>query len=84
MTRLVVNVLFAFLVASASADPIALFNTGMDSNGNPLPSGSPDPGYSLTLLGTSQELTAYVVVDIPWNWIGNGVNSKWISPSPDT
>jgi hypothetical protein len=63
----------------APADAIAVFGTGVDGGGNPLPGGSVDTHYALTG-GTS-----YVIGD-PGSvgWINNTATSAWISGSPDT
>jgi PEP-CTERM motif len=75
-------VLLALLVAGASvqplaADPIAIFNTGVDAFGLPLPGGSVDPHW--TLGGGS----AFVPVAFPGLWLPNNAVSTWIAPDPN-
>jgi hypothetical protein len=71
----------------ASANPIVIFDTGVDNNGAVLPAGSVDPHY--TLVSTPNGPGSAYVVDqgspIQPNgpWIHDGKKSAWIAPAAD-
>jgi len=77
----------------AWADPIpitTLFNTGVASDGTPLPDGAADPHYTLVsspggaFLGSTYTLNSEsLAILIPGFWTPNTSTSKWIAPSPD-
>ncbi|HTZ34106.1 MAG TPA: hypothetical protein VMH31_16715, partial [Methylomirabilota bacterium] len=80
--------LFAVFAASCSATII--FNTGVDNNGVPLPSGAVDPHYTLIAAPNGFGPAAFVVIDgqfpfLPYFpgdpvWLPNSAISKWIGP----
>lgn len=45
--------LFSVMMVNLSGATIAIYGTGVDSNGNPLPVGAVDPHYTLTVGGTT-------------------------------
>ncbi len=57
-----------------------LFNTGVSSTANPLPTPTPDPHYGVTYGTTSQ--TPLAVKEFP-GWMPNTSASQWISPYAD-
>ncbi len=65
-----------------------LFNTGVDNNGTPLPSGvgSIDPHYTITVNPDGSGPSARVQDDpaIPGAWLPNSATSKWIGPQFNT
>lgn len=65
----------------AAADPIVIFNTGVDAVGAPLPGASVDPHYSI-VSGTLSYPgpTAWVASSFPSVWVANNATSKWIAP----
>lgn len=82
-------------LGSVESDPAELvviqpefgvYNTGVDSLGNALPSGSADPHYLLMQSpdGTYAGPYAYAAGSIPSPpWVLNDANSRWITPRPD-
>jgi hypothetical protein len=62
--------------ASLSANPIGLFNTGVDSSGTALAGGSADPHYTVLISGNPN---AVVTSDsVAGSWLPNTPDSKWI------
>jgi hypothetical protein len=81
--RIVVTVTTLIGVASmtaAFADPITLFNTGVDNSNAPLAAGAPDPHYTI-LASPYGPMTPVVVDDSGYPfppWVANDGDSKWI------
>ena len=75
------------IVTTASPDVtltpsnFAVFSTGVDANGNPLPGGSNDPHWTVADLTTLSSPAAAAVVGSPAaiGWIGNTSSSNWVS-----
>ena len=85
-SRLAVPAILCLALAfagQAKADPILLFNTGVDSGGALLPGGTPDPHYDLISSPDPSLATAFVSDLIPNSYIPNGPDSKWIGPGVD-
>ncbi|HEX4951603.1 MAG TPA: PEP-CTERM sorting domain-containing protein [Blastocatellia bacterium] len=79
----IVSLLFlsmAFL-ASAQADPITLYTTGVANNGSLLAAGAVDSHYQYISGGSAQNL--YVSGPNPPTWAGNTGSSQWISLDPN-
>ncbi len=85
-------VLLALLVPGAAfADPITIFNTGLDASSALLPAGSVDPHWSITFsTGPFLGPSAFVPDDstgfpfVPGLlWFDNGPASQWIAPALD-
>jgi hypothetical protein len=82
------NLLFP---AIALAEPILLYNTGVDDSFNLLSGGSIDPHYQLVSSPDTSFAgpAAYITYD-GWpltggiRWLSNGPDSKWISPRSTT
>lgn len=67
--------LFPINVESVHAASISgLFNTGVNGTGNVLPSGSPDPHYTVVETG----IPAVTMTSIPGVYMPNGSTSSWI------
>ena len=64
-----------------------LFNTGMDSSGNPVADGATDPHYALVSVPGGGSGTAFVTLQKPpiqsGAWMLDTNTSKWISPTAD-
>jgi hypothetical protein len=76
--RLLVPLSTAFLLAAlssgAGAVSISIFSTGLDSVGNPLSGGTPDPHYQVLETGNQ----AVVRTDFRSTYFPNDSNSQWI------
>lgn len=72
---------------SGGTYPIALFNTGVNGSGSPLPGSTIDPHYILTASadGTAPPPNAEVLSAVFNPWIPNSASlaSEWIGPRPD-
>lgn len=70
-------------VNQVHADPITLFNTGVDALGAPLTGGSVDPHYRLTFSSDPFFPGPDAIVANPpaAAWLPNTLISQWISPS---
>jgi len=85
--------LAASLTASVrinAATIATLYNTGVNSSGNPLPDGSADPHYVLTQvpIGSGLGPIAYVVDQNAYpistgDWLPDQPDAKWIAPTAD-
>lgn len=71
------SILVMVSVQMAKADPIALYTTGVDSNGAKLAAGAIDSNYKLITSGGTSNL--FVTSTNPGAWAPNGANSQWIS-----
>ena len=72
------------LAGAAHASPILIFNTGVDTLGNPLPDGAGDPHYVLTSVpaGTTDIQVRTSAGGFPIGpWIGDDSLSAWIRPN---
>lgn len=87
----VLTLIIAAMALDLQAQPgpvPGLYNTGVDDNNNLLPLGSVDGHY--TLIGSADTNypgpDAVVPIDFPGpsDWMTNGPNSEWISPSLTT
>jgi hypothetical protein len=74
------------MVPTVHADPIVIFNTGVDGAGNPLPGGSADPHYSFIPptpnppgVGPATVANFTILNPIPPGWMPNTAVSQWIS-----
>jgi len=71
-------------ISPASADPIIIFNTAVDSNGDVLPPHTVDPHYQLT--NSPKGLAPAYVMDSTFcrghhgPWLADNKHSKWIGP----
>jgi hypothetical protein len=72
-------------VTSAHANPITLYNTGVDGAGTPLPNGTVgDAHYSLVSVpgGTTQTVALTSANGFPIGpWVGDDYSSTWIAPN---
>jgi len=66
-------------IALVKCNTITIFGTGLDSNGNALPSGSSDPHWNLISTPSSSSSSAAIVVGAnPWSYPDHA-NAQWIS-----
>jgi hypothetical protein len=78
--------LLCVCAGQASADPISLFNTGVNAGGMPLPDGTlGDPHYTLVSVPSGSTTVIRVRTSaggfpIP-PWVGNNSTSAWIGPN---
>lgn len=74
----------AIMPVHASATSIALFNTGVDASGIPVPNGASDPHYTLvgTYAGTRTQVLESGYPIGPW--IGANSVSAWVGPVGDS
>src|SRR5687767_6978545 len=82
--RIVVTVMTLIAIASmtaAFADPIRLFNTGVDDSNHTLAVGATDPHY--TIIASPFGPTPAVVVTRPGIWVANDGDSQWIGRVPN-
>lgn len=78
ITRIIaLSILVMAGLQTAKADPIALYTTGIDSNGAKLAAGAIDPNYKLITSGGTNNL--FVTSTNPAAWAPNAANSQWIS-----
>jgi hypothetical protein len=76
----------AVAAAPASANPIVIFNTGVDAFGAPLPDGSVDSHWEIisgtvAFPGPNAYVTNFGYPISPGVWVANDASSKWISPA---
>jgi hypothetical protein len=70
----------ALSIFSINVEPVraasisGLFNTGVDSTGNVLPLGSPDPHYNVVEVANP----AVIMTTTPGSWVANSSTSSWI------
>lgn len=91
-TRIAAVLLALLLPGAAFADPITIFNTGLDGSGALLPVGSVDPHWTIIFSsGIFPGPSAFVPDDTsgfpfsftPALWFDNGPASQWIAPALD-
>ena len=69
---------------SASANVTGLYNTGVDSNGNPLGNMTQDLHYVLTSYPTPPTNITYdytYAIDRHPNWVNPGSDAMWVGPT---
>ncbi|HYE74020.1 MAG TPA: PEP-CTERM sorting domain-containing protein [Blastocatellia bacterium] len=75
-TWLLLMLLCSIVPASVKADPIQIFSTGVDANGNALAAGAADPHYSIIAGPNGPENPIVIgLLPAPWNTTGAG---QWI------
>ena len=80
----------ALAVTTAQAEPIEIYNTGVDGNGDPLGDNAIDPHWVLSGVGAAAGqgpdgivATSAGAFPIP-PWLGDNTTSAWITPADDT
>jgi hypothetical protein len=88
LTGLTALALLCVCAGQATADPITLFNTGVDAGGAPLADGTiGDPHYTLVSVpsGTTDIRVRTSVGGFPIGpWVGDNSTSAWIGPNNDS